>query len=152
MRPKVSLRAFALVTCSLLIQSPAAPANQLKNAIDMEFVKIAPGEFMMGCSSGDDKCNADEKPSHQVQITKAFEIGKYEVTQAQWRTVMGSNPSTMQGDSRPVERWGGRTARGVKRTRDGRRRAASGCELPIPQHSRDPPRQPGVRAPSFNVR
>jgi len=102
-RPKISLRAFALVTCSLLIQSPAAPANQLKNAIDMEFVKIAPGEFMMGCSSADDKCNADEKPSHQVQITKAFEIGKYEVTQAQWRTVMGSNPSTMQGDSRPVE-------------------------------------------------
>ena len=67
----------------------------------MEFVKIAPGEFMMGCSTGDSDCDADEKPAHRVQITKAFEIGKYEVTQAQWQAVMGSNPSTIKGDDHP---------------------------------------------------
>jgi formylglycine-generating enzyme required for sulfatase activity len=57
----------------------------------------------MGCSTGDEACDADEKPAHRVQITKAFEIGKYEVTQAQWQAVMGSNPSTIKGDDRPVE-------------------------------------------------
>jgi formylglycine-generating enzyme required for sulfatase activity len=69
----------------------------------MEFVKIAPGEFVMGCSTGDNDCNADEKPAHRVQITKAFEMGKYEVTQSQWQAIMGSNPSTIKGDDRPVE-------------------------------------------------
>ncbi len=46
--------------------------NPTKNAVGMEFVKIAPGEFMMGCSTGDSECQADEKPAHRVQITKAF--------------------------------------------------------------------------------
>ena len=58
---------------------------------------------MMGCSVGDIDCNADERPIHQVQITKPFQIGKFEVTQAQWQAVMGSNPSTIRGDDRPVE-------------------------------------------------
>jgi formylglycine-generating enzyme required for sulfatase activity len=69
----------------------------------MEFVQVNSGEFMMGCSVGDIDCNADERPIHHVQITKPFQIGKYEVTQAQWTSVMGSNPSTIKGDDRPVE-------------------------------------------------
>jgi len=66
-------------------------------------VKIEPGEFMMGCSTNDDGCKADEKPAHRVRITKAFEIGKYEVTQTQWQAVMGTNPSVLRGEDRPVE-------------------------------------------------
>jgi len=97
------LSAFALLTCSLLAQSPKAPDSLPKNAIGMEFVRIMPGEFTMGCSEGDDQCAADERPAHRVQMTKTFEMGKYEVTQAQWRTVMGTDPSTIKGDSRPVE-------------------------------------------------
>ncbi len=88
-----------LVGLSLLAQSP----DPTKNAIGMEFVRIAPGEFLMGCSMGDNDCTADEKPAHRVQITRAFEIGKYEVTQSQWQAVMGSNPSTIKGDDHPVE-------------------------------------------------
>jgi formylglycine-generating enzyme required for sulfatase activity len=84
---------------SVLAQGPGAS----KNAIGMEFVRIAPGEFTMGCSMGDNACDADENPAHRVQITKSFEIGKYEVTQSQWQAVMGSNPSTVKGDNRPVE-------------------------------------------------
>ena len=57
----------------------------------------------MGCSPSDNDCEAEEKPAHRVQITKPFEIGKYEVTQAQWQAVMGSNPSTIKGADRPVE-------------------------------------------------
>ena len=69
----------------------------------MEFVKIASGEFMMGCSPGDAQCNPDENPRHRVQITKGFEMGKYEVTQAQWVALMQTNPSGSKGDNRPVE-------------------------------------------------
>src|SRR5262245_223896 len=47
--------------------------------------------------------SGDESPVHQVVISRAFEIQTTEVTQAQWREVMGSNPSHFQGDDRPVE-------------------------------------------------
>jgi formylglycine-generating enzyme required for sulfatase activity len=40
----------------------------------------------MGCSVGDTECDDDEKPAHPVQITKGFELGKYEVTQKQWQS------------------------------------------------------------------
>jgi formylglycine-generating enzyme required for sulfatase activity len=50
----------------------------------VEFVKIAPGECLMGCVPGDKDCLEDEVPRHKVRLTKGFEIGKYEVTQAQW--------------------------------------------------------------------
>jgi len=76
---------------------------QLRNAIGMEFVRIPPGEFMMGCSPGDSQCNGDETPRHRVQVTKGFEIGKYEVTQAQWVALMQTNPSANRGDNHPVE-------------------------------------------------
>ena len=94
-----------LASVSLASQSrdsrPAAvPA---RNAAGMEFVRIEPGEFVMGCSEGDGECGADERPAHRVRITRAFEIGKYEVTQAQWTSVMGSNPSSIKDDARPVE-------------------------------------------------
>jgi formylglycine-generating enzyme required for sulfatase activity len=95
------LSAFALLTSSLLAQK--APDSPRGNATGIEFVKIVPGEFTMGCSERDEQCDADEKPAHRVRITKGFEIGRYELTQAQWRTVMGTNPSTIKGDTRPVE-------------------------------------------------
>jgi formylglycine-generating enzyme required for sulfatase activity len=73
--------------------------------VKFEFVKVAPGEFTMGCSTGDNQCEDAEKPSHRVRIATRFEIGKYEVTQAMWESVMGSNPSHFKGFSnRPVER------------------------------------------------
>lgn len=97
------LSAFALVACAVLAQSPPAPGGQPENATGMEFVKIAPGEFTMGCSQDDTECNADEKPAHRVQITKSFEMGRYEVTQAQYQAVMETNTSTIKGDKRPVE-------------------------------------------------
>ena len=71
----------------------------------MEFVSVTAGQFPMGCSEGVKpvECSAEERPRHTVQITKAFEIGKTEVTQKQWQTVMGSNPSSYSGDTLPVE-------------------------------------------------
>jgi serine/threonine protein kinase len=76
-----------------------------KNSIGMEFVEIPAGEFMMGCSILDFDCKASEKPRHKVKISQSFFIGKYEVTQKQWKTVMGDNPSHFQecGGDCPVD-------------------------------------------------
>ncbi|MEG1644412.1 MAG: formylglycine-generating enzyme family protein [Alistipes sp.] len=68
-----------------------------------ELVFVKGGTFTMGATSeqGYDALY-DEKPAHQVTVSD-FSIGKYEVTQAQWEAVMGSNPSLFEGDNRPVE-------------------------------------------------
>ncbi len=68
----------------------------------MEFVEIPPGEFLMGSTS--EYATDDERPLTRVKISKGFYLGKYEVTQAQWQAVMGSNPSGFSGCGRcPVE-------------------------------------------------
>jgi formylglycine-generating enzyme required for sulfatase activity len=58
----------------------------------MTFVAVSPGEFVMGCSTGDRQCAGDEKPAHRVVITKGFEIGRTEVTQEEWQTVTNTAP------------------------------------------------------------
>lgn len=75
------------------------------NSVGIEFVLIPAGEFLMGCSSGDNDCDADEKPSKTVKTEKAYYIGKYEITQGQWKAVMGDNRSFHGkcGDSCPAE-------------------------------------------------
>ena len=81
----------------------AAPEKTHTNSIGMEFVLIAAGTFQMGCSSEAEDCAGDEKPRHEVTISKPYYLGKHEVTQAQWEAVMGSNPSKFKGANRPVE-------------------------------------------------
>ena len=67
-----------------------------------EMVEVPGGSFQMG--SNDSDAYNNEKPVHSVNV-KSFSIGKYEVTQGQWRAVMGSNPSHFAncGDNCPVE-------------------------------------------------
>ena len=65
-----------------------------------EMVVIPPGSFKMGSEDG----NPSEKPAHRVNIGYSFAVGKYEVTQIEWRTVMGYNPSQFQGDRYPIEK------------------------------------------------
>jgi formylglycine-generating enzyme required for sulfatase activity len=70
-----------------------------------EMVYVAGGVFEMGCESGgrDGTCGPNgETPVHYVRVN-SFHIGKYEVTQALWKKVMGSNPSIYSGDNQPVE-------------------------------------------------
>jgi len=68
--------------------TPANVGDTDKNSIGMEFVYIPPGDFMMGSDIAD-----HEKPIHKVTISKGFWFGKTEVTQVQWQSVTGSNPS-----------------------------------------------------------
>jgi formylglycine-generating enzyme required for sulfatase activity len=85
-------------------QEPSAIVYR-KNDLGMEFAVVPAGEFQMGCSEGakPNECSKDERPRHSVRITKAFEIGKTEVTGKQWQAVMGSDPSVFKGDDLPVE-------------------------------------------------
>ncbi len=71
-----------------------------------DFVPVKGGTFNMGCTSEQQDCNDNEKPVHQVTLSD-FYIGKYEVTQKQWRMVMGSDPPELYNtgcDDCPVER------------------------------------------------
>jgi formylglycine-generating enzyme required for sulfatase activity len=72
-------------------------------AAEPEMVFVQGGTFRMGCTGeqGSD-CHDDERPAHSVTLSN-FYVGKYEVTQAQWKAVMGSNPSYFKGDNLPVE-------------------------------------------------
>jgi formylglycine-generating enzyme required for sulfatase activity len=69
----------------------------------MEFVWVPGGCFQMGCGSWADDCDDDEKPVHEVCLD-GFWLGKYEVTQGQWKKVTGSNPAHFKkGNDWPVE-------------------------------------------------
>lgn len=63
--------------------------------------KISAGSFQMGSYEGVGE--DDELPVREITITQDFYIGVYEITQAQWKAVMGENPSGFQGDDLPVE-------------------------------------------------
>ena len=84
----------------------ASPANKtesgdvstLKNSIGMLLRRIPAGTFTMGAANGAD----DEKPLHEVAISKPFYMGVYEVTNAQWKKVMGSVPGEWLEDDLPV--------------------------------------------------
>ncbi len=69
-----------------------------------EMIFVKGGTFTMGCTSEQSSdCSEDEKPAHKVTLSD-FNISKYEVTQDEWQSVMGSNPSQFKGDKLPVER------------------------------------------------
>ena len=71
--------------------------------VGMEFVWVPAGEYLMGSES--EEADDDEQPLTRVWISQGFFLGKYEVTQAEWETVMGGNPSVFDecGPDCPVE-------------------------------------------------
>jgi len=77
----------------------------------MEFELIPAGEFEMGSPSNEAGRFSDEGPVHHVAIENAFYMGSSEVTQQQWRALMGYNPSYFTGDDLPVEQVSWTTCR-----------------------------------------
>ncbi len=75
----------------------------VKNGINIEMVKVEAGSFDMGATPEMENPDTDEKPVHRVTLTNNYYVGKYEVTQALWQAVMGSNPSRFKGADLPVE-------------------------------------------------
>src|SRR5262249_5827757 len=79
---------------------PPAPAprkvelpREIVNSIGMRFVLIPAGKFLMGSPEDLEARDDYECPQHEVEISKPFYLGVFQVTQAQWQSVMGSNPS-----------------------------------------------------------
>ena len=66
-------------------------------------VYIPPGEFLMG-SPEDEYGRFDNETRHRVSLTRPFRMSTTPVTQAQWTSVMGENPSYIKGDDLPVVR------------------------------------------------
>jgi formylglycine-generating enzyme required for sulfatase activity len=65
--------------------------------LDLEMVFVQGGEFVMGCLPGKDKkCVKNELPPHEKAVAD-FYIGKFEITQDQWKIIMGSLPDRFDG-------------------------------------------------------
>jgi formylglycine-generating enzyme required for sulfatase activity len=105
----------------IFISSSTSGQQTVKNKTGIEFILINPGSFTYGkfdppypktggnknFTSKDYKCaeklaKRDARRGFTVKIAKPFYIGKYEVTQEQWKKVMNSNPSYFKGDDLPV--------------------------------------------------
>ncbi|MBM4005944.1 MAG: formylglycine-generating enzyme family protein, partial [Planctomycetes bacterium] len=105
------------------ITATGLPWRVRDNGTGIEMMLIPPGTFNMGCSASQSHgCLSIESPVHQVNLTNAFYMGRYEVTQAQWQASMGNNPSYFQSASpevpleqvpqRPVEQVSWNTIQG----------------------------------------
>jgi formylglycine-generating enzyme required for sulfatase activity len=71
----------------------------LGDGVKIEMIYIKPGTFIMGGKrKTDSKWSGIESPKHEVMITKGYYLGKYEVTQAQFKKIMNSNPSKASKD------------------------------------------------------
>jgi formylglycine-generating enzyme required for sulfatase activity len=100
---KASSRVAAVTgLCICLGGCPSLPTEGV-NTLGMAFVYVPAGSFPMGCGESDDSCMYEEKPRHLVTINQHFYLGKYEVTQAQWAAVMGTQPNMFKGDNLPME-------------------------------------------------
>ncbi len=85
--------------------------ENLRNGVTLDMVAIPGGEFLMGAPQDEKGSYGNERPQHKVTVQPFF-MGKFPVTQAQWREVanlpkvdrdLKPNPSNFKGDNRPVE-------------------------------------------------
>ncbi|MEG4029967.1 MULTISPECIES: formylglycine-generating enzyme family protein [unclassified Microcoleus] len=84
----------------------------LGNGVELEMVSIPGGKFTMGAPKEELESGEEERPQHLVTV-KPFFMGKYPITQAQWRAIaslpkikrdLDPDPSCFKGDNRPIER------------------------------------------------
>jgi sulfatase modifying factor 1 len=89
---------------SLPVEPAAQQPERFTNPLGMEFVRLEAGSFMMGSPPSEPHRDKDET-LHKVTLTHPFFMQVTEVTQAQWKALMGSNPSFFKecGDDCPVE-------------------------------------------------
>jgi formylglycine-generating enzyme required for sulfatase activity len=73
--------------------------NWVVPAVGAEIIWVSPGTFQMGEQNG----YTSERPVHSVQIARGFHLGRYEVTQDEYKAIMGVNPSFYRGPRNPVE-------------------------------------------------
>jgi formylglycine-generating enzyme required for sulfatase activity/uncharacterized caspase-like protein len=86
--------------------------EKLSDSVNLEMVQIPGGEFIMGAPETEERSSNSERPQHLVTVASFF-IGKYPITQAQWKAIvtqvpkiqrdLKTDPSRFKGDNRPVE-------------------------------------------------
>ncbi|MBF0383245.1 MAG: formylglycine-generating enzyme family protein [Magnetococcales bacterium] len=104
---------FLLLFAAITVTTPYSFAEidsyttpkEFKNSIGMKFVLIPSGRSVIGSPDGGGDSRRDETPQHMVSFDKPFYLGKYEVTQQQYKLVMNRNISKFKlfGETRPVE-------------------------------------------------
>ncbi|HKI35222.1 MAG TPA: SUMF1/EgtB/PvdO family nonheme iron enzyme [Gemmataceae bacterium] len=67
--------------------------RRVTNSLGMKLMLIPPGQFLMGAPETEDESEDDERPLHEVEITRPFYLGAFPVTQDEYERVMGDNPS-----------------------------------------------------------
>ena len=91
----------AVVVAAMLFCMPVfaqdVKLKSVTNSIGMELIEIPAGKFTMGSPEGE-KDHQEEEAQVTVALTKPFGLGKTEVTQGQWKSVMGSEPWNGQGN------------------------------------------------------
>ena len=90
-----SISASQVQTPSVSLPSGRVITIPVKDGVSIEMIRVKSGSFDMG--------NVFNEPIHRVTLTNDYYLGKYEVTQALWKTVMGNNPSFFKEDNNPVE-------------------------------------------------
>ncbi|MBW4678037.1 MAG: SUMF1/EgtB/PvdO family nonheme iron enzyme [Desmonostoc geniculatum HA4340-LM1] len=108
---EISLKTFEFKTVTVNAQGNITKRSNheakyfvenLGNGVTLEMVQIPGGTFKMGSLEEEAERSSDESPQHQVRVPGFF-MGKYEVTQAQYQAIMGTNPSNFKGEKRPVD-------------------------------------------------
>jgi formylglycine-generating enzyme required for sulfatase activity len=108
---KSSVKVMLLTAC-VYSCAPAADRDIIVQD-QIEFIQVPAGAFMMGASDFDraeltsqkhwSRFEEYERPYHSVTLSKPFLLSRCEITQGQWKAVMGKNPSAFKGDDLPVE-------------------------------------------------
>jgi formylglycine-generating enzyme required for sulfatase activity len=86
--------------------APVGQKTQFTNSIGMKLVRIKPGKFKMGSPAGE-VGRRNEELQHEVEITRAYYLGVFHVTQAQYQKIMGTNPSCFAATGSRKESVGG---------------------------------------------
>ena len=105
---------------------------EIAPGVSMTFCWVPAGEFLMG-SPVEELGREEDETQHRVRITKGYWMGKYEVTQAQWRACGGVDPSARQ----PVTKDGEVIVSWEQLARSGRAANFKGMELPVERVSWD---------------
>lgn len=107
----VQHRAMKKREASALTERGPVATLDLGKGVKLELVRIEPGAFMMGSPDNEPDHDISEGPVHQVTIAKPFYMGKFEVTQAQWKVIRGNMSKAADGDEYPADgiSWGDAT-------------------------------------------
>jgi serine/threonine protein kinase len=79
----------AVVPPPVVIPPAEEPLALILDGIPMDFAKIQPGRYVMGCNG----CDDSQKPEHMVELSRPFQIGRTEVTEKHWSAVMAGKAS-----------------------------------------------------------